>query len=168
MNVLIKQKLSHGCGKLMITMGWVSGRRGELEIGTDRWALLYIKGVTNEDLPCTAGNPAQHMDKGLHGKKVCPQNSGYMYTCSQFTSLYTWNWLNIVNQPSVQFNCSVVSSSLWSRGLQHARLPCLSPVPGVCSHSCPLSRWCHPATSFSVIPFSSWINSSPIQTEKQN
>ena len=40
-------------------------------------------------------------------------------------------------------------------GLQHARLPCPSPTPGVYSNSCSLSWWCHPTTSSSVIPFSS-------------
>ena len=45
---------------------------------------------------------------------------------------------------SLQFNHSVVSDSLRPHGLQHARLPCLSPTPRVCSNSRPLSRWCHP------------------------
>ena len=53
---------------------------------------------------------------------------------------------------SVQFSHSVVSNSLWPHELQHARTPCLSPTPGVHSNSCPLSRWCHPAISSSVIP----------------
>ena len=44
--------------------------------------------------------------------------------------------------------------SLWSNGLQHARLPCWSPTPGACSDSCPLSWWCHPTISSPVIPFS--------------
>ena len=44
-------------------------------------------------------------------------------------------------------------------GLQHARPPCLSPTPGVYSNSCPLSRWCHPTISSSVIPFSSRLQS---------
>ena len=56
---------------------------------------------------------------------------------------------------SVQFSRSVVSNSLWPHELQHARPPCPSPTPGVHSNSCPSSRWCHPAMSFSVIPFSS-------------
>ena len=56
--------------------------------------------------------------------------------------------------PSVQFSCSVVSDSLWPHGLQHARLPCPSPTPGVHSDSRPLSQWCHPAILSSVIPFS--------------
>ena len=44
--------------------------------------------------------------------------------------------------------------SLWSHKLQQARLPCPSLCPGVCSNSCPLSQWCHPNISSSVIPFS--------------
>ena len=48
-----------------------------------------------------------------------------------------------------------MSNSLWLRWLQHARLPCPLLSPGVCSNSCPLSRWCHPAISSSVAPFSS-------------
>ena len=60
---------------------------------------------------------------------------------------------------SVQFSCSVVSKSLWPHGLQHARPPCPSPTPGAYSNSCPLSRWCHPTISSSVIPFSSHLQS---------
>ena len=45
--------------------------------------------------------------------------------------------------------------------LQHARLPCPSPTPKACSNSCPLSQWCHPAISSSVIPFSSRLQSFP-------
>ena len=62
---------------------------------------------------------------------------------------------------SVLFSHSVVSDSLRPCGLQHARLPCPSPVPGVYSNSCPLSRWCHPTTSSSVVPFSSHLQSFP-------
>ena len=67
---------------------------------------------------------------------------------------------NITNY-SVQFSCSVVSDSLWSHGLQHARPPCLSSTPGVYSNSCPLSGWCHPAISSFVVPFSSCLQSFP-------
>ena len=52
---------------------------------------------------------------------------------------------------SVQFSHSLMSNSLRPHGLQHARPPCLSPTPGVYSNSCPLSRWCHPTISTSVI-----------------
>ena len=62
---------------------------------------------------------------------------------------------------SVQFSCSVVSDSMQPPALQHARLPCPSPTPGVCSNSCPSSQWCHPTISSSVIPFSSCPQSFP-------
>ena len=52
-------------------------------------------------------------------------------------------------------------NSLWWHGLQHSRPPCPSPTPRVYSNSCPLSRWCHPTISSSVIPFSSWPQSLP-------
>ena len=52
------------------------------------------------------------------------------------------------------FSSSVVSSSLPPNGLQHARLPCLSPSPEAYSNSCSLSQWCHPIISSSVLPFS--------------
>ena len=51
------------------------------------------------------------------------------------------------------FSCSVVSNSLLPHGLQHARLPCPSPSPKICSNSCPSSQWCHTTISSSV-PFS--------------
>ena len=62
---------------------------------------------------------------------------------------------------SVQFNLSVMSNSLQPHGLQLTRPPCPSPTPGVYLNSCPLSRWCHPTISSSVIPFSSCPQSFP-------
>ena len=62
---------------------------------------------------------------------------------------------------SVQFSLSVVSDYLWPHGLQNTRPPCLSPTPGVYSNSCPLSWWCHPTISSSVIPFASCLQSFP-------
>ena len=62
---------------------------------------------------------------------------------------------------SAQFSRSVVSNSLWPHGPQHTRLPCPSPTPGAYSNSCPLSWWCHPTISSSVIPFSSCLQSFP-------
>ena len=79
---------------------------------------------------------------------------------------------NVVPFSSVQFSRSVMSKSLQPHESQHARPPCPSPTPRVHSNSYPLSRWCHPAISSSVIPFSScpqssqhqglfqWVNSS--------
>ena len=62
---------------------------------------------------------------------------------------------------SVQFSCSVVSDSLQPHGPQHDRPPCPSPTPRVYPNSCPLSQWCHPTISSSVIPFSSCPQSFP-------
>ena len=62
---------------------------------------------------------------------------------------------------SVQFSRSVVSNSLRPHGLQHARPPCLAPTPGDFSNTCPLSWWCHPTISSSVVPFSSSPQSFP-------
>ena len=62
---------------------------------------------------------------------------------------------------SVQFSCSVVSDSLRLHELQHVRPPCPLPTPGVYSNSRPLSWWCHPPISSSVVPFSSCLQSFP-------
>ena len=59
-----------------------------------------------------------------------------------------------------QFSRSVVPDSLRPHGLQHSRSPCPSPSPGAYSNSCPLSWWCHPTISSSVVPFSSCLQSS--------
>ena len=94
-----------------------------------------------------------------------------------------WNWAHLYNlllphvlicmdcynnvpptgwlKQSDQITCSVVSDSLPPHQLQHARPPCPSPPPGVHSNSCPSSRWCHPAISSSVVPFSSCPQSLP-------
>ena len=63
-----------------------------------------------------------------------------------FTTSTTWKAL------SVQFSHSVVSNSLQPHGLQHARIPCPSSTPRVCSNTCLSSWWCHPTISSSVIP----------------
>ena len=55
------------------------------------------------------------------------------------------------------FSCWVMSACLWPHGLQHTQLLC----PGACSNSCPLSWWCHPTISSSVVPFSSCLQFFP-------
>ena len=63
---------------------------------------------------------------------------------------------------SVQFSCSVVSNSLQHHEPQNTRPPCPSPTPGVYPNSsCPLSPWCHPTISSSIIPLSSCPQSFP-------
>ena len=51
--------------------------------------------------------------------------------------------------------------SFQPHGLQHTSLPCLSPTPGACSNSCPLSRWCHATISSSIMSFFSFLQSFP-------
>ena len=68
-----------------------------------------------------------------------------LHNVSQSYSFY------VVGTHSVQFSRSVVSNSLWPHESQHARPPCPSPSPGVCSNSYPSSRWCHPTISSFVL-----------------
>ena len=81
------------------------------------------------------------------------------------TLLYTCDLgklLSLSKAVSVQFIRSVVSDSLWLHGLQHIRPPWTSPTPRVYSNTCPLSQWCHPTISSSIIPFSSCFQSCPV------
>ena len=61
----------------------------------------------------------------------------------------------------VPLSHSIMSNSLQLHGLHFTRFPCPSPSPGACSNSCPLSWWCHPTISFSVVPFISCLQSFP-------
>ena len=88
----------------------------------------------------------------------------YYSTHLQISSPVTWIFLpkfsDKLSYLLPRFLFSSVQSlscvqSLWPRGLQHARPPCLLPTPGACSNSCLSSWWCHPAISSSVIPLSS-------------
>ena len=89
---------------------------------------------------------------------------------AEATQVSTDRWMdkqNVVHKQwnvqfsSIQFHRSVVSDSLQSHGIRHTRPPCLSPTPGDYSNSCPLSWWCHPTISSSVVPFSSSLQSFP-------
>ena len=83
---------------------------------------------------------------------------------------YPWTWIISTSPLShfchfavqfSQFSRSVVSDSLRPHELQHTGPPCPSPTPGVHPNPCPLCRWCHPAISSSIIPFSSYPQSFP-------
>ena len=67
--------------------------------------------------------------------------------------------IKLTRMISCQFSSAQLCPTLRPHGLQHTRLPCLSPTPGVRSNSCPVSRWCHPTISSSVVPFSSCLQS---------
>ena len=83
------------------------------------------------------------------------------------SSVYFWDISILLHKIRVysfslyQFSRSVVSDSLRPHESQHSRPPCPSPTPGVHSNSRPLSQWCHPAISSSVVPFSSCPQSLP-------
>ena len=89
------------------------------------------------------------------GNHLTQKHQDYQFSCYHLCT----SWACIVHLgfqfSSVQFSHSVMSNSLQPHELQHARPPCPTPTPGVHSNSCPSSRWCHPAISSSVIPFSS-------------
>ena len=85
------------------------------------------------------------------------QNKPEEYRCMhEWCSVTHCNHFNI---GSVQFSGSVASNSFRPHGLQHARSPYSSPTLIVYSNSCPLSQWCHPTISSSVVPFSSHLQS---------
>ena len=84
-----------------------------------------------------------------------------IYKTGDCGSVCNWGRVFKLIRVLLLFTASVVSDSLRSHGLQHARLPCPSPSPGLCSNSCTLSQWCHPIILTSVAPFSSCPQSFP-------
>ena len=122
---------------------------------------LAVPQMVRHELP---GDPAL-----LGTQRTESKNQILVYQCSAlFTTVqkmeaaqlcnHRWagneTWSIHMMEYSVQFSHSVVSDSLRPHGLQHARPPSPSPIPTVYSNPCPLSRWCHPTVSSSVIPFS--------------
>ena len=86
------------------------------------------------------------------------EKSYQLWTYASFWGLENSLFAYFVNHfSSVAQSCL----TLWPHESQHARPPCPSPTPGVHSDSCPSSRWCHPAISSSVIPFTSPPKSLP-------
>ena len=92
----------------------------------------------------------------------CIRTIPRQFKYSQFTTLEKNDKRKIrYSISSVQFSLSVMSDSLWLHEPQHTRPPCSSPTLRVYSNSCPLSRWCHPTISSSIIPLSSCLQSFP-------
>ena len=98
----------------------------------------------------------------------------YLYTLvSIFWKIIFWEWgawLNVMHTCSLKEYCYCYSVTklcltLATHELQHARLPCPSLSPCICSNSCPLSQWCHPTILSSVAPFSSCPQSFPALKE---
>ena len=100
-------------------------------------------------------------DKVVHPITPLGQTKGKLWEDKHSSQRTTWVASIMAHKEWLLFSHSVMSDSLVHHGLQHTRLHCPSPSPGVCSNSCPLSQWCYPTISFSVVPFSSWLQSSP-------
>ena len=90
-----------------------------------------------------------------------PFPSAVDHVLSELSTVTHPSWAILHSISSVQFSRLVMSESLQSHELQHARPPCPSPTPGVHSDSHPSSRWCHPTISSYVVPFSSFPQSLP-------
>ena len=113
--------------------------------------------VTSKTVFCGVARYAPIFTKILFINKkigfIWPAKTTQKSVCKNKSNTYL-DWLLL-------FSHSVMSHSLWPHGLQHIRPPCPLPSPGTCSNSCPLSQWCHPTISSSVIPFSSCLQSFP-------
>ena len=134
-----------GCAPLFVVL-WTVAHQTPLSMGFSRQE--YSTG-----LPCPP--PGDLPDPGIKlVSLMSPALAGGFFITSA-------TWQAIVHQFQFQFSRSVVSDSLWPHELQHTRSPCPSPTSGVYPNSCPLSWWCHPAISSSVVPFSSHPQSFP-------
>ena len=100
-----------------------------------------------------------HLLSLLHSQLLEDKDLAFFFGISSVLRAVIGNRFRV--QTVSHLSCSVVSDSLPLHGLQHARPPCPSPTPRACSYSCPLSRWCHPTISSSVVPFSSFLQSFP-------
>ena len=101
----------------------------------------------------------------ISGLRILITSAKYFDLCNiqlVDTTCISNEFLSMLNMwNSVQFSRSVTSDSLRPLEPQHARPPCPSPTPGVHPNPCPLSRWCHPTISSSVVPFSFHPQSFP-------
>jgi len=110
----------------------------------------------------------------INGTKWTPECSLTLIKSCCFSASCTVGfeerWRKRELRHSYGYQFSSVSQScptLWPHGLQHARLPCPLPTPGVWSNSRPSSQWCHPTISSSVIPFSSCLQSYGYKIDKK-
>ena len=133
----------------------------QLVIQWFQWVIQWMLGKRLLSTRCLSG--ARALLHRLFALLFCKGKAYlYMEKCDSDHYKQRISVLNSAVQfSSVQFSHSVMSDSLPSQGLQHTRPPCPSLTPRACSNSCPLSQWCHPAISSSVVPFSSCLQSFP-------
>ena len=138
---------------------------------------LFPGSVSGKEFASNAGNVRDmNLIPGLgrfpgegHGNPLqysCLENpldrGAWWATVHRIAKSWTWpKWLSTHTQMDPFSLVAQSCVTLWPRGLQHTRLPCPSPTPRACSNSHPSSWWCHPTISFSVVPFSSCLQSIP-------
>ena len=145
--IIHKQPTQHSCQELLRTKSNTALPVWNLHLPLPVVQVRYIQGP--ESLENSFRRPKRN--QGFLNKQWC-------YQCYQQTSIIGIT-KNVCG--SVQFSRSVTSDSLRPHEPQQARPPCPSPTPRVHPNLCPLSRWCHPTISSSVIPFSSCPQSFP-------
>ena len=152
--------------------GWsLGGVRGSTALGKALWPTSILPGedlgsrdsFTSQWSPghwVTLGSWASDRDSGL---TLLPSACSFTSCRSTPRLSQTSMEVKIFRNLQRKICCSVTHSclTLLPHRLQHTRLPCPSPSPGVCSNSCPLNQWCHPTISSSVTPFSSYPQSFP-------
>ena len=112
-------------------------------------------------LPACIKNVEKWCWSGKVGDTQIRPGNGQKRGMQQQTGIVIMPVWPCITLSSVQFSRWVMSDSLWPHELEHTRPPCPSPTPGVHLNSRPSSRWCHPAISSSVVPFSSCPQSLP-------
>ena len=137
----------------MCTVGWCTWLYSSLPL----WKLCE---------PCCQGNGEAEPGSCPHGLTPYPIGQNLVTwthltarkagKCSLYGDIPILSYKSPMELGKDQFSSVQLFSRvwLWSHGLQHARPPCPSPTPRVYPNSCPLSRWCHPTISSSVVPFS--------------
>ena len=119
------------------------------DIGRSWRTSLFTSYLPTEKLrPRQGHNPASRVSYQIPWDRTCSLSLAMI---KPHCTLAPFNSQKIIT--SVHFSHSVMSDSLRSHAPQHARPPCPSPTPGVQPNPCPLSRWCHPTVSSSVVPF---------------
>ena len=156
------------CGNSLKQQGESSEQVGPPTWGWKDWRLtgssFVVSCYFSSPRSC---RPATHPSLSFKaGKSNFPflqrkQNKTYMFLWNDLYWAFKVNPLIIFNEELNQFSSVAQSDSLRPHGLQHARLPCPSPASRARSNSCPSSLWCHPTILFSVVPFSSCLQSFP-------
>ena len=145
-------------GSFILSISPSNEYSGLISIRLDWFDLLAVQGTLKSDKKLGEGLSWL----GSSSAAVAPDTAGSRTSGSISRSLLlalSWQLFFLLCRLHVRVVSLLSSNSLRPHGLQHARPPCPSPTPRVYSNSYPLSRWCHPTISSSVVPFSSCLQS---------